>query len=134
MGPQRDICCPAEGRIPGEQLAEHAAERVDVGRGCHNLPEALLRRHARRGADGPVDLRQAWQGCRAAQDGDAEVEHLHQAAVDEHHVGRLDVAVDDVDAVDVGEHGRDLCRDRRRPGQARRRGGVVRPVEHGFQG
>ena len=38
------------------------------------------------------------QGSRAAQDGDAEVEYLHQAAVDEHHVGRLDVAVDDVDA------------------------------------
>jgi hypothetical protein len=27
---------------------------------------------------GPVDLRQAWQGSCAAQDGDAGVEHLHQ--------------------------------------------------------
>jgi hypothetical protein len=36
-------------------------------------------------------------------------EHLHQAAVDDHHVGRLDVVVDDVNAMAVGEHRRDLC-------------------------
>lgn len=61
-GSQRDVCRPVEWRISGEHLAEQAAERVDVGRGRHDLPEALLRRHVRRGADGPVDLRQAWRG------------------------------------------------------------------------
>ena len=80
-----------------------------------SLAEALLRRHVRGSADGPVDLGQPGQRAGTAQDRDAEVEHLHQAAVGDHHVGGLDVAVHDVDPVHVGEHRRDLRRDRRRP-------------------
>ena len=97
------------------------------------LAEALLGRHVRGSADGPVDLRQPGQRSRAAQDRDAEVQHLHQAAVDDHHVGGLDVAVHDVDPVHVGEHRRDLRRDRRRPGHGRRRRCVVRLVEQRLQ-
>jgi hypothetical protein len=78
-------------------------------------------------------LRQPWQGARAAQDRYPEVEHLHQAAVDDHNVGRLDVAVDDVYPVHVGQHGRDLRRDRGRPCHAGRRGCVIRMVEDRLQ-
>jgi hypothetical protein len=53
----------------------------------------LLGRHVRGRADGAVDLGEPRQRTGAAQDRDAEVEHLHQPAVDDHDVGGLDVAV-----------------------------------------
>ena len=79
------------------------------------LPRHCSGRHVRGGADGPVDLGQPRERPGPAQDRDAEVQHLHQAAVGDHHVAGLDVAVHDVDPVHVGEHRGDLRRDRRRP-------------------
>ena len=72
-----------------------------------------------------VDLRQAGQRSRAAQDRDTEVEHLDKTFVDDHHVGGLDVAVDDVHPVHVSQHCRDLRGDGRRPGDARRFPGAL---------
>ena len=116
------------GRVAGQQLEQQAAQRVDVGRPGDHAPEVLLGRHVRGRADGAVDLGEPRQRTGAAQDRDAEVEHLHQPAVDDHDVGGLDVAVHHVDPVDVGEHRRDLRPDRRRPRD--RRGGVA--VEDGL--
>ena len=45
---------------------------------------------------------------------DAEVHQLHAAGARDHHVRRLDVAVDDAAVVDVVECARDLHRDDRR--------------------
>ncbi len=115
---QRRVRRREERHVAGEQLQQQAAQRVDVGRGRDGLAEALLGRHVRGGADGAVDLGQPGQRPGAAQDRDAEVQHLHQAAVGDHHVAGLDIAVDDIDPMHVGQHRRDLRRDRRRPGHA----------------
>ena len=130
MRPQRHGVRREERLVAGEQLTQQAAERVDVRGSRDRLAEALLGRHVRGSADRPVDLGEPGQRAGALQDRDAEVEHLDQAALGDHHVGRLDVAVHDVHPVHVGQDRRDLRRDRRRPGnrrsQGNRRGRPVR--------
>ena len=98
------------------------------------MAQALLGRHVRRCPDGAVDLGEAGQSTRAPEYGDAEIQHLDQPAVDDRHTGRLDVAMDDVDPVNVGEHCGDLGGDRRGPRDVRWGVLVVRLVEDRFEG
>ena len=107
------------GRLAGQQLVEQGAERVDVGAGVDVLAPRLLRRHVRgrahdvsdrgRGRAGPgvglLDLVVADLALAAAGQvlGQAPVDDHGLAEVADHHVGRLDVAVDDALAVRVGD-------------------------------
>jgi len=118
--PQRQPRRPMEWHVAGEQLKRQAAERVHVRCGSDQLSGPLFRRHVGRRADGSVDLGKPGQRPGAAQDRDAKVEHLDQAAVGHHDVGRLDVAVHDVHPVYVGKNRRGLRSDRHRPRHARR--------------
>ncbi len=129
VNPQWHVDRPLERHIARDQFKEQTAKRVDVRCRCDGLSETLLGRHVRGRANGPVDLRQPWQGRCAAQDRDTEIEYLDETAVDEHRVSGLDVAVHDVDSMHVRQHRGDLGRDRCRPRQAWWRGGVVGGAE-----
>ncbi len=95
-----------------EHLEEHHADRVDVeARIASVVPlQALgrsVRGRAHQGAGGSEVLA-AVDACRRAhQSGEAEVAELHEVAVaelrDEHHVRRLQVAVEDAPVVCSGE-------------------------------
>ncbi len=91
-----------EGRPAGEQLIEHAAGGVDVRAGVDGLAARLLGGEVLRGPDDGRGLRHGVGGV-GDRAGDAEVHHLHVAGRGEHHVARLDVAVDDPGAVAVVE-------------------------------
>ena len=103
----RDEVVAGEGNLAGEQLVEHAAERVDVGLLVDRLAAGLLRRdvvarpHDRARDRHPVDVDRM---------GDAEVGHLRSAVGVEQHVLRLDVAVDEPLIVREREPARDLQR------------------------
>ena len=94
---------PREGRRPRDAFEEHAAEREDVGaRIEHVLAADLLRRQIPRRPQHRPGLRRP----RHARDArDAEVEHLdpRDVAAGEEEVARLDVAVNDVVRVRLGE-------------------------------
>src|SRR4051794_933694 len=77
----------AERSSPGEQLVEHQAEREDVAANGDALPEELLRRHIRRCSRTHI-------AC-LADDGKAEVHDADMSLVVEHHVGRLEIAMND---------------------------------------
>jgi len=100
-----------EGRLADEHLVEHAGEAVDVAAAVNVLFRcALLRAHVRRRADREAGCRQAFDvtgtfDCLR----DAEVQHQRAVAVDQD-VVRLDVAVDDVVLVRIGERVGDLRR------------------------
>jgi hypothetical protein len=91
---------PDERRLTGEQLVQHAAGGVHIGTGVDRLAARLLRGQVLGRADDRAGL-----GHRAGATGqcprDAEVHHLDHAGLGEHHVARLDIAVDD--AVPVAE-------------------------------
>ena len=89
---------PAQRVPPGQQLVQHHARRVHVAGRAHAAAGGLLRRHVGDSADDVAVLRQR-VGVHEA--GDAEVHDLDVAGVAQHHVLRLDVAVDD--ALAVGE-------------------------------
>ena len=94
-----------EWRFAGEQFVEQDAERVDVAAGVyiHFADRRLFRAHVFQRADHGAVLREQGplgQSRRAGTHrlGHAEVDHLGDrlAVVErDHHVGRLDVAVDD---------------------------------------
>ena len=106
------------GQRAREHLVEHHAHRVDV-RGQHRPPRELLRGHVRRAADhgGGVALLEQATG--------AEVGHLEHAALRQQHVGRPQVAVQDLGLVGVLHALQDLHdvveRARGRPGPSRGR-------------
>ena len=99
-----------EGRAPGEQLVEQAPGGVDVGAGVDGLAAGLLRGEVLGGADhgGGLGHRAGRVGHRPS---DAEVHHLHVTGGREHHVARLDVAVDDPGPVAVVERRQDAAGD-----------------------
>jgi hypothetical protein len=80
-----------EGQLPGQRVVHHRAEGEDVGTQVEVLPAHLLRAHVEHGPDQHALLGDVGLAGRAA---DAEVEQLDVAVRQDHHVGRLQVAVD----------------------------------------
>ena len=112
------MCCeitavgssPTNGGLPGDQLVEHRAERVEVGLRRGLAAERLLRRHVGDGADHHPVLREA----RAVErDREPEVADLGDAVRGQPDVARLEVAVHDALRVREGEAAR------RRPSRSR---------------
>ena len=106
-----------EGGLPGDQLVEHDAEREEIGAMVELEPERLLGAHVARRAEHLAELgaRRGALGARAVRlghAGDAEIEDLGgPAAIAEHDVRRLDVAVDDAEPVGIIERAGDLGAD-----------------------
>ena len=104
-----------EGRRAGEQFVEQDAEAVDVGAGVdvEVAHRGLLRAHVDRGAE---ELLEAGEEGLLGEFvlgglGDAEVDHLGHRPVGlegDHHVGGLEVAVDDAFLVGVVDGGADV--------------------------
>ena len=117
-----------ERRPAGQQLVQRRAEAVDIGAAIDRADVAarLLRRHVRGRAEQRARAGQAAVGGRLA--GEAEVgDDRPPAAVvgalDEH-VGRLDVAVDDAEAVGLVQRDREVAGDRGLVLDRHRRGGL----------
>ena len=86
--------------LVAEELEHDRADREDVGAVVDRQAAHLLGRHVVEAADQGAGVGDAGIG----QLGDAEVEDLQAAApLLDHQVGRLHVAVDDVEAVRVGQ-------------------------------
>ena len=96
---------PLKARVPGQHLVEHGAQREDVGTVVGCVAAGLLGRQVPDGADhrprvrGPARGRRAAEVARALQQrvlpGEAEVEDLDPAVVQQEQVLGLDVAVHD---------------------------------------
>ena len=112
-----------EGMPPGEHLVQQAAERPHVGAPVHRLAEELLGAHVLRRADdgaGAGDAQLVRVDERALVrrvPRDAEVEQLDAPAGDDLHVGRLEVAMDDLGLVRRLERAGDLRGDGERFGE-----------------
>ena len=110
LGDDRLRAGAGEGRLAGQHLVRHGAERVDVAAGA-DLPVAhrLLGRHVRRRAERHPGLGHPVAAGLLHGEGDAEVGD-QGGPVLEQDVLRLDVAVDHALAVGVVQRGRDLPR------------------------
>ena len=100
------IDLPPNARAPVDHLVEHGAEAEDVAARIDRAAGRLLRRHV---GGGPRDRpRQTQRRIRLAREralvrailatdalGQPEVEHLDGAVAADHHVGRLEVAMND---------------------------------------
>ena len=107
----RDVRLAVERLASGQALEHEAAERVDVGGRPDGLAANLLRRGVIERADEEACLRDplAPRPLR-----DPEVGQVHPPAGLEQHVGRLDVAVNEVFRMRRVERPRDLLEDRNR--------------------
>ena len=85
------------GRMPGEQLVHHGAERIQIGMMRELEALHLLGRHVRRTAGDALDARD----LRIGDQRDAEVDDAHVGILREHDVRRLDVAMNDAARVGV---------------------------------
>ena len=100
-------------RHPCEQLIEHDARRIDVGRGRHARALGLLGAHVR---GGPEDLREALTlAARQELFDDAEVEDLGDAVLVDHHVGRLEIPMNAAVGVHIREPSEELHERRANP-------------------
>lgn len=104
--PRRDLHDVLAGvrRAPGEHVKERRAEQVHVGvhpEARSAAAEHLGRHVARRSGEAPHvrDEREASRPVVEERDGDAPVDEVDLAEAADHHVVRLDVAVDDAAAV-----------------------------------
>ena len=101
----------AERVLPGDQVIEHDAQRVDVGARVDAVAANLLGRHrVRRAEPGADDGQPALARVGVQQLGDAEVQQLdHALAADlgDEDVARLEVAVDDAEIVRRLQRGAD---------------------------
>ena len=121
----RDEVLAVERHVPGQQLVEHAAERVDVGAGVDLLPARLLRRDV---------VRRCRARCRSAS-ARADVERARDPEVGDlglplrrdEHVLRLHVAVHEPVRVREGERPRRSGARSRSP-PARAAGRAARPA------
>ncbi len=112
LDPDRERRVALERDAPGRHLVEDDPERVEVGAGVDGLALDLLRAHVFRRPDhdpGPGDA------LLLERAGDAEIHDVDAAALVDHDVLRLEVAVDDAVAVGLGQAFRDLARDRHGP-------------------
>lgn len=106
---------PARG---GER--DHRAQREDVGRRAHVLGSGeLFRGHEGRGAHHAAGLGEDVGGGELGGAGDTEVDDAG-AVVGEHHIGRLQVAVDHARAVDVADGLRQARGEFTEPGKRQR--------------
>ena len=119
---------PREHRPAGQHLEQHAPERPDVRPRIDVPARHLLRAHVAGGADDEADLGDRLDGLlRVALHrrrlGEAEVDELHLTPGREHHVRRLEIAVDHALGVRLFEPGDDLHRDRERLFEGQRSAG-----------
>jgi hypothetical protein len=91
-----------ERRTPDQQLVEQAAGGVDVAAGIDRLTAGLLGGEVLGGADHGRGLGHRGRGVGDGP-GDAEIHHLDLTGGGQHHVGGLDVAVDDAGLVAVAQ-------------------------------
>jgi hypothetical protein len=119
-----------ESAAPGDELVQHAPERPDIGAAIDGLATRLLGRHVGGGAEDdahvggiPSERRRihhTGRRRRAIQRerlGETEIEHLHRPVRPHHHIGRLQVAMDDALFVCRLERIGDLPCDRQRLGE-----------------
>ncbi|MEK6286878.1 MAG: hypothetical protein AABO57_14155 [Acidobacteriota bacterium] len=92
--------------LAGEQFIEHEAQRVDVAALRDFFARELLGSHVRRSTRQDVFFAKLLAHYRQTEVGDARF----AAAVD-HHVGRLEIAMQDTHLVGGGESRADLTRD-----------------------
>jgi hypothetical protein len=124
---------PVEGMASADQLIENQAEGEYIGLHAGPAGHELLRRHVRDGAAARGVGGLGWRRRAPARAGrievglvqiqlarQPEVEDLDQAAVGQHHIGRLQVAMEDAQLVRRGEPVGDLDARRKRQLQARR--------------
>ena len=111
----------------GEALEQDAAERKQIASPIQRLLLNLFGGHVGRRADNPVRLRQARDCCvarggvcRGNHLGDAKVQELGLTLWRQHHVLRLQIAMDDVAAMSGSERVGDLSRDAQRVGKRQR--------------
>ena len=90
----RDRVVAHEGRPPARHLVEQASCRVQIAADVRDLAARLLRREGD-GSTGERPVVGERRGRVAAVARDPEVDQLHAAGRRDHHVGRLDVAMDD---------------------------------------
>ena len=112
LDPDRERRVALERDSPGRHLVKDDAERVDVGAGVDRLALDLLRAHVFRGPDHDPRPGDALPLERA---GDTEIHDVDAAALVDHDVLRLEVAVDDAVAVGLGQAPGDLQGDRHGP-------------------
>ena len=104
-----------EGQPARQHFVEDDADTVQIAAAVHRLAAGLFGAHVARRADGELgvaDLTHAVGRIRGAQLGQAEVHHLEhlviRVRIDDHQVGRLQIAVDDAFGVgglqDLAEH------------------------------
>ncbi len=111
---QRRRVALAHERVAARQhFIQHDAEREQVGAAVDRHTRYLLGRHVFRRAERCPGLRHA----RGRHVGDAEVGELAAARGRDHHIGRLDVAVDDAVLLRVVERVGHLRGDLRRRGE-----------------
>jgi hypothetical protein len=104
---QRRLLRGVEGRAAGDQVVQHAGQRVDVGARVEFVAVQLLRRHVGQRADTKDLGALGVQVHHAAEIADLHVHHLVPAQ-HRQDVGRLDVAVDQPLAGHVGQRHRAL--------------------------
>ena len=89
----------------GQAFVEHACQRVDVRRRIDRLALESLGGHVGHRAQRAARRRQPHLACGAGQ---AEVDQIHEVAIGDQNVRRLDVAVDQTRSVRVIQCRRDL--------------------------
>ena len=96
-----------------DHFVEHDAERENVGPLVEHLPATLLRRHVAQGSGDESRMGQQSFGavlelCAFQVLGQAKIDNLDMAVAREHHVGRLQVAVDHPGLVRARQRFRDF--------------------------
>lgn len=108
----------SNGNRPEESLVEHAAERVQIGTAVARSTERELGRHVRRRTEHLAHVGHRRRGAvRRDRLREPEVEHFDVVAPvrQQHDVGGLEVAMDDLQRVRALERVADLHADARNP-------------------
>ena len=95
---QRRYVVAAEGQGSGQHFVEHNADGPQVGTVVHDETFGLFGRHVGGGTEGRSELGDAGRAGKLRQ---AEVHDLGAAALGDHDVRRLDVAMHDAEVVSL---------------------------------